>query len=309
MSWIDFLIPCLAAVAGGAVNSVAGGGTLLTFPALFSVLGSMPGAGVIANATSTVALVPGSAAAVWGYRHELANVAGWNRLLILPSFVGGLLGSLLVAELNPATFETLVPWLILAAALLFALQPLISRQLGIGRHSRPPSGHSVAMIMVFQFMISIYGGYFGAGIGILMLSGLAFMGLSDIHAMNALKTLLNCIINGVSVVVFVQAGIVNWPLAITMALAAMVGGYAGARIARRLNRDFVRGMVVAIGLALAAYYFYQQFSPRSLTANSHGITGSATSTVAVPREGIRPAATSCREAPGQPGLLPTPGRT
>ena len=171
--WFEYLFPCLAAVAGGAVNSVAGGGTLLTFPALFSVLGGTAGASVIANATSTVALVPGSAAAMWGYRRGVKAVAHWAWLLIWPSLLGGLIGSLLVAELPPRTFEMLVPWLILTAALLFALQPSISRWLGIGRLPRQVSPRRAAGVALLQFLIAIYGGYFGAGIGILMLSGLA----------------------------------------------------------------------------------------------------------------------------------------
>ncbi len=257
---IDFLFPCLAAVAGGAINSIAGGGTLLTFPALFAVLGSTPAASVIANATSTVALVPGSAAGMIGYWRELRSVRAWAWLLIGPSLIGGVIGSILVVQLPPETFARLVPWLILTAALLFALQPTISKWLGIGKAGRTISGRRAWGVALFQLLIAIYGGYFGAGIGILMLSGLALIGLSDIHAMNGLKTLLACAINGVSVAVFILAGVVNWPLAIAMAVASIVGGYAGARIAVRLDRNLVRTMVVTIGVGLSAYYFYKQYS-------------------------------------------------
>lgn len=261
----NYALLIATAAAAGAINAVAGGGTLLTFPALFAVLGASPHAqlaataGVIANATSTVALVPGSAASMWGYRHELAGVSRWAWLLLAPSFVGGLIGSMLVV-LWPDKFDALIPWLILTAALLFALQPAITRWTGIGRPHADPTPATQAGIVLLQFAIAIYGGYFGAGIGILMLSGLALMGLTDIHAMNALKTLLNCAINGVSVAIFVYYGVVDWPLAGIMAVAAIVGGYGGARVARRLNRNLVRRGVVAIGFLLAGWYFYQQLT-------------------------------------------------
>lgn len=256
---LEFVLPCLAAIAAGAINSIAGGGTLLTFPALFAVLGSTASAAVVANATSTVALVPGSAAGMAGYWHELKPVRRWAWLLLGPSLVGGWIGSLLVTQLDPEIFQRLVPWLILTAALLFALQPSISRWLGIGHaEGRPISGARAAGVAVAQFFIAIYGGYFGAGIGILMLSGLALMGLSDIHAMNGLKTLLAVAINGVSLAVFILADVVHWPLAIAMAVASIIGGYAGARLAMRLDRRLVRYLVVAIGFGLASYYFVQQ---------------------------------------------------
>ncbi|MGD9648811.1 MAG: sulfite exporter TauE/SafE family protein [Pirellulales bacterium] len=261
----NYLLLIATAAAAGVINSVAGGGTLLTFPALFAVLGASPHAqlaataGVIANATSTVALVPGAAASMWGYRRELAAVSRWAWLLLPPSFVGGLIGSLFVV-LWPDKFDALIPWLILTAALLFALQPAITRWTGVGRPHADPTARTKLAVVALQFVIAIYGGYFGAGIGILMLTGLALMGLDDIHAMNGLKTLLNFAINGVSVAVFIKAGLVHWPLAAMMAAAAIVGGYGGAHVARRLNRNLVRRGVVAIGFALAAWYFYQQLS-------------------------------------------------
>jgi uncharacterized membrane protein YfcA len=148
----------------------------------------------------------------------------------------------------------------LLAALLFCSQPLIARWTGIGRPHAQPSRATVAAIILFQFGVAIYGGYFGAGIGILMLSALAMMGLADIHVMNGLKSWLGSCINGVAVVVFIVGGRVDWPLAVAMAIAGAIGGYAGASIARRLNRDLVRRTVVVIGFSLAAYFFYQQWS-------------------------------------------------
>ncbi|HEV7224569.1 MAG TPA: sulfite exporter TauE/SafE family protein [Pirellulales bacterium] len=257
--YADYLSLCAAAAAGGAVNSIAGGGTLLTFPALFAALGASEdsaNAAVVANATSTVALFPGSLASMAGYRREMAEVPRWALLLIVPSLLGGYFGSRLVTTLPAETFEALVPWLILTAALLFWLQPKIGKWIGIGAEHAPATRRTVAAAIGFQLLVAIYGGYFGAGIGILMLGALAMMGLGDIHRMNALKTLLGSCINGVAVAVFIAGGKVNWPIAIVMAVAAMVGGYFGAHLARRLDRNLVRRMVVGIGFSLAAYYFW-----------------------------------------------------
>ena len=265
---------CLAAALAGAVNAIAGGGTLLTFPALFSALGSTAADAVIANATSTVALVPGSIAALAGYRREIREERRWSLLLLTPSLLGGVLGSILVVAMPPEWFKAAVPWLILAAAVLFAMQPRISRWTGLGQsHAGAPSRGLMIGAIAFQFLVAVYGGYFGAGIGILMLSSLAMIGFSDIHRMNAVKTLLAAVINGTSVLVFVvggyfdslatgvpvsEGGFIHWPYAVAMAVSASVGGYVGAHTARRVPRSVVRGAVVAIGFGLAGYYFYRQ---------------------------------------------------
>jgi uncharacterized membrane protein YfcA len=244
----------LASVAAGAVNSIAGGGTLLTFPALLVAVTP-----VVANGTSTVALVPGSLAAVWGLRKELNGVRRWVPLLVVPSLAGGVMGSLLVTRLDPHYFEALVPWLILTAALLFLVQPILARRIDTVGAAAPRRG-MVAAVIVLQFLVAVYGGYFGAGIGILMLSTLGLMGLGDIYAMNALKNLLAGCINGVSVAVFILEGVVHWPYVAVMAPAAIVGAYTGSRLALRLDRRVVRWIVIAIGFALAARYFYQRWN-------------------------------------------------
>ena len=252
---------CVVAAVAGAINSVAGGGTLLTFPALIAALGGSAEAVVLANATSTVALFPGSLAGMAGYRRELSAARSWIKLLLLPSLLGGLAGSLLLMRLPAESFKALVPWLLLTAAILFWLQPRIARRIGAGTGDNADRPRHVAVVTVFQLLVAIYGGYFGAGIGILMLTALGLMGLHDIHQMNGLKTLFASAINGVAVVVFISSGKVAWPFAIAMALAAIAGGYFGAHVARRLNRNFVRHVVVLIGLSLAGYYLYQQLTP------------------------------------------------
>jgi uncharacterized membrane protein YfcA len=251
---------CLSALVAGAINAVAGGGTLLTFPALLAALSPLGAAeaAVVANATSTVALVPGSASSVWGYRREFRPVRRWALILMGPSLVGGVVGALLVTRLPPEYFAALVPWLILTAALLFLAQPTLTRLTGLGKGQAapPPGAHAAAV--AFQLLVAVYGGYFGAGIGILMISALSLMGVGDIHRMNALKTFLGVCINGVSVAVFVIDGKVDWPKALLMAATAVAGGYLGARVARRLPHGLVRWLVIGIGFALAAYYFGQQ---------------------------------------------------
>jgi uncharacterized protein len=249
-----YLLLCLSAFVAGAINSVAGGGTLLTFPALMGVVTP-----VQANATSTLALMPGSLAGAWGYRRELKNVRRMVLWLLPPSLIGGYLGALLVTEFPERVFERLVPWLILAAAVLFLIQKPLARWLKAHPHAEP-HGAAVAGVVAFQFLVAVYGGYFGAGIGILMLASLGFMGLGDIHHMNAVKTLLAAVMNAVAVVQFVIRGMVVWRYALAMAAAGIAGGYLGARLARRTPPEYVRAFVIVVGFALAAYYFWKQLS-------------------------------------------------
>jgi uncharacterized membrane protein YfcA len=245
------------AFVAGLINSVAGGGTLLTFPALLTALAPLGAeAGPFANATSTVALLPASLAGAWGYRHEIKAVRSWVSLLLGPSLLGGLLGSLLVTRLEAHFFNSLIPWLILTATLLFLVQPALARGVQAKPHAAP-SRKTLVGIVVFQFLIAIYGGLFGAGIGILMLSALALMGIPSVHQMNAVKTFLAFCINGVSVLIFVVEKKVEWHYAPLMATAAVVGGYLGARVARRVQPQLVRWLIIAIGLGLASYYFYK----------------------------------------------------
>jgi uncharacterized membrane protein YfcA len=197
---------------------------------------------------------------------------------LAPSLIGGITGAVILIFAPAKMFALLVPWLILLATLLFLFQPTIARWTGIGRPHPAPSRKRVLATLVFQFFVALYGGYFGAGIGILMLSALAMMGLSDIHQMNALKTVLATVINGIAVVVFIANDLVviffgrgifdtaanqrtvDWQYALPMIVAGMIGGYASARVARSLNRNLVRRIVVAIGFCLAAYYFWENWT-------------------------------------------------
>ena len=272
MTTLDYVLLCTAAALAGGINAVAGGGTLLTFPSLMLILGRKhddAGAALFANGTSTVALFPASMAALWGLRREFATYAHWSAKLIPPSIVGGISGTLLATELPKEIFAKLVPWLILTAALLFTLQPYIAAWMGIGKKKETASeierdvqshhGGAIFGVILFQFVVGIYGGYFGAGIGILMLSALAMMGLSDIHAMNGLKSLLGSCINGSAVVVWILKDKVDWSLAVPMAVFGCLGAYAAAHYSRKLPKTAIRRFVIAMGFGLAAYYFYDQW--------------------------------------------------
>jgi uncharacterized protein len=251
-----------AAFLAGAMNSIAGGGTLLTFPALIAALTPQYGdqAAAFANATSTVALLPGSLAGTWAYRNEFAAARAFAIQMIPSSLIGGLIGALLLVAF-PGQFTYLVPWLILTAAVLFLIQQPLSKMLKQKSVEKSPTTSGrFAVVLGFQLLVATYGGYFGAGIGILMLTALGWMGLANIHQANAVKTLLASLINGVSVVVFVAGGLVDWPRAGFMALAAIFGGYAGARIGRRLPAAYVRWVVILIGFGLAGYYAWKQWA-------------------------------------------------
>ncbi|MBL9093484.1 MAG: sulfite exporter TauE/SafE family protein [Planctomycetaceae bacterium] len=258
MTNAELAVLCLTSALGGGINAVAGGGTLLTFPALIAALAKAhpdDTAKVIANGTSTVALFPASVTALWGLRREYQTLSHWAARLVPPSIVGGVAGTLLVTQLDEKIFANLVPWLILIAASLFALQPIIAKRLGIGKSHEEPHGKTVVGVMLFQFAVGVYGGYFGAGIGILMLSALAMMGMSDIHAMNGLKSLLGSCINGSAVAIWIWAGKVDWSLAAPMALSGCVGAFLAAHYSRKLPRALVRWFVICVGFTLATYYF------------------------------------------------------
>jgi len=254
---LTYFLLCSSAFLAGAINAVAGGGTLLTFPALMAALS---GNGVLANGTSTVAIMPGSLASSWGYRRELADKRAVLLKMLGPCIVGGVAGALLATELPPRYFNMMVPWLILTAALLFLLQRPIQRWLGHHHTQGPPTKRTVIMVVAFQLLVAIYGGYFGAGIGILMLTALAFMSVGNIHVMNALKTVLAVAINASAIAIFIIKDQVKWDYALAMAAAAVAGGYLGARIGRRAHPSVIRGIVIAIGFGLAAYYFWQQWA-------------------------------------------------
>lgn len=243
-----------SAFAAGAINSVAGGGTLVSFPTLIWLgLNS-----VTANATSTVAIWPGTVGSMWGYRRERAAAESRFRVLIVPSLIGGLLGALLLRWTSSATFDRLVPWLILFATILLSAQDPVQRLLKTAHTERHRTTGWLVGAIVFQFLVGVYGGYFGAGIGILMLAALGILGLKDIHQMNSLKVVFGGSINGIAAAYFIWAGMVQWPFVLIMAVGAIAGGYGGAGLARRLGRTVVRRIVILIGFGMAISLFIRR---------------------------------------------------
>lgn len=237
-----------AALVAGAMNSLAGGGTIVTFPTLVW-LGLPP---LIANATNTVAIWPGSIGSLWGFRRELGHVERAMFLLTIPSLGGGAAGAILLRLTPPGVFDRLVPFLILFATLLFALQPAIRKRAGAGHLGVGP-------LLATQFLVSIYGGYFGAGMGIMMLSALSLAGMTDVLKMNALASVLSLCINGIAAGLFIWSRMVYWPLIPAMAAAAIVGGYLAAKIARKVGKDVARRFVVAIGFGITAALFVRMW--------------------------------------------------
>ncbi len=259
MSPLRLLAVCAAAALGSMVNSIAGGGTLLTFPALVG-LGVPP---LIANATSTVALWPGAVSSMIGYRARLQGLRRWALVFAIPSLAGGAVGAWLLLQTPESRFEKIVPWLVFGATLLFALQGPLTRRFhpAAGRNGQedftPRHG---AAALATQFLVGIYGGYFGAGIGILMLAVLGFMGFSDIHRMNGLKNWGGLCMNFMAAAMFSVSGIVNWAVALAMAVGAIVGGYLTARLAQRIPQPFVRRAIIVIGFGSGLWLLWAPLS-------------------------------------------------
>ena len=242
------LLAFCAAFLAGAINSVAGGGTLVSFPALIWL--GLPS--TIANATSTVAIWPGSVGGMIGFRDNLRGMERGMYALIAPSLAGGIAGAMLLRLTPTSVFDRIVPLLILFATCLFMAQDAVQRLLKIGSGTGTPrSRRWLWGALAFQLVVGLYGGYFGAGLGIMMLAALSIIGLTDIHQMNGLKNLLALCINGVAALYFVAKGMVYWPDVVVMAIGAIAGGVGGAGIAKRLGRVTVRRVVVAVGLVMA----------------------------------------------------------
>ena len=254
-----------SALAAGVINAVAGGGTLLTFPALlFSGVGS-----VVANATSSFALTMGTAGSLFGFRNHWASTRMWLVRFVPVSIAGSLFGSWLVKRQGEAVFDLVVPWLILFATVLFLIQGPLKRwrEARITRVPHPEGsaadvtsnsgGIPVAACLALQAAVAIYGGYFGAGIGILMLAVMSFMGMADIHRMNALKNLLAAVINGTAAVYFAFTGLVDWPRMFIMLLGALIGYWVGAHYSQKIPEAAVRRIVITVGLTISAAMFWQ----------------------------------------------------
>jgi uncharacterized membrane protein YfcA len=256
MSAFEVIGLTLVAAIAGVINAVAGGGTVLTFPVLL-FYGTPP---VIANATSTLALFVGTAGSIFGFRGQMAAVRPWLVRFVPVSLVGGLLGSILLTRTSNEAFARLVPFLILFATVLFFMQGAFRRLALFEAKEAAQHGRHLGIAIAFQFGVAVYGGYFGAGIGILMLASLGFIGLTDIHEMNALKNLLSSLINAVATFWFIKSGLIDWPKAGVMTCGALAGYFIGAHYSQRIPREWVRGLITGIGLAISIYTFWKQFA-------------------------------------------------
>jgi hypothetical protein len=240
---VELLLIVTAGFVGGAMNALAGGGSFVTLPAL--VFAGLPP--VMANATGTAALLPGYIMSAWRFRRDIHAPAGlsWSRLLGI-SLLGGSLGAALLTVGDPQWFARLAPWLILLATMLFALAPSL---LASVREVRRP------LALSSVFVVCLYGGYFNGGLGIILLAALGLLGQRNLHSMNGVKNVLSAVLTAIAVLVYAAGDMVAWASFLPMALAAIVGGYAGAALAYRIPASWLRGGIVVVGLVMAAVFF------------------------------------------------------
>lgn len=245
-----------AALVAGVANSIAGGGSFITFPSLLFT-GMLP---VNANATNTVAVWPGILVSTFSYRKALSRVLLKSVApLIIVTLLGSVAGAWLLLHTPQLTFMKMVPWLLLAGTILFAFGARITRWVNRRHPGHGPSGAIVAGVTFVQLVVGVYIGYYGAGVGFIILPLLSLMGIEDIHSMNGLRTLLATAGNAVAVVLFILARAVRWPQALVMMVGAILGGYAGAHYAQKLNQKTMRYVVIAIGSGMTAYFFWKVY--------------------------------------------------
>jgi uncharacterized membrane protein YfcA len=256
MTLLQMVALFIAAIIGGTLNSVAGGGSLIGFPAL--IFTGVPS--IKANATNTMALWPGAVASAVAYRKELGAIKrGLLFLFVGTSLIGGVFGAILLLSTPQSIFNHLIPYLLLAATLLFAFSgPVTTRLRGLSIEKEHLTWPVLIGVSVIQLVIATYGGYFGGGMGLLILATLSILGMKNIHTMNGLKTLLASCINGVAVITFIVAGAIEWPQAILMLVGAIIGGYGGAYYARKIDQKWIRIFVIAVGLCMTVYFFVRQ---------------------------------------------------
>ncbi len=235
-----------AALLAGAINSVAGGGTLIAFPILVA-LGLPP---IVANATNTVGIWPGTIGSVLGFRQELRRVPRQIFWLLIPAVVGAVIGALLLRFTSPGVFNRIIPGLILFATVLFMIQGPVQRKLRSVEAAHAATRTWFVLALIAELLVAIYGGYFGAGMSIIMLSILGIIGMHDILEMSATTSFFGFVVNGLAGIIFAAAGLVSWPYALAMALGALAGGYWAAGFARKLGKVLVRRLVIIVGLVI-----------------------------------------------------------
>lgn len=259
MQMTDALLVGAGAFVAGGMNAMAGGGTFFSFPAMLAA-GVPP---IMANASNTVALWPASISSAWAYRREAMRHGRWAVLLAVISMAGGLLGGLLLLAISNATFSRLIPWLLLVATTLFAFSSQVSKLIrwAKGHMKLPPSDKPGSIGgAIFQTAVAIYGGFFGAGMGILTLAALSIQGFEDMQEINALKNLTSAMNYTVAALTFIIAGAISWPHTLVALVTAAIGGYAGAALARRLPAQWLKRLVIAVGAVMSVVYFYKTYN-------------------------------------------------
>jgi uncharacterized protein len=250
-AWLVF-----ASFIAGVLNAMAGGGSFLSFPALLGV-GVLP---IQANATNTVALWPGQFTSIAAYWQDLKA----NLRLVLPvcsaALLGGVVGAIILLHTGQMTFLHMVPWLLLVASGLFAVSGPVSAWLRRKRVSAEGTKPNLVPLWIAIAVVCVYIGFFGAGAGFLVMTALAVFGIQNFNQINALKVIATTCANGIAVVTFIVEKQIVWKYCLLMMIAAAVGGYLGAHYARRMNPRFMRGLVVVIGLGMAAYFFWKQYA-------------------------------------------------
>jgi uncharacterized membrane protein YfcA len=254
LTWGFLLLLFATGLLAGVANAIAGGGTFFTFPA-FIAAGVPP---VAASASNAFAVWPGHAFAVVGYRRELSGRSASVRGSVVVALLGGVTGAALLATVGNKAFAQLIPFLILFATVLFALGPALNRWLR-ARAIHADYGTPKPLTRALEFAFAVYGGFFGAGLGIMMMAGLQLLGVMDVQLNNALKNLLAAIVNTVAVIVLAFSGLISWPHTLVAFAGAVVGGLAGGRLARTIPAAWLRRVVIAVGLGLSVYYFDAYF--------------------------------------------------
>jgi len=252
LPYFDALLLFGAGLLAAAANAIAGGGTFLTFPAFLAT--GVPA--VIANASNAVAIWPGRLLVIAAYRRELARQTKRALRTGLICVAGGIVGALVLLQSGDKAFLRTVPWLLLIATLLLLFDRAIQRRFGVGKPGSEPSWAWRAALTAALFLCAAYGGFFGGGLGVILMPLLSLSGVRDIQELNALKNLLVALIAGVAVVIFIASGAVSWPGTLVMMAGALIGGYGGGAAARHIPAPALRTVIIVCGFALSMYYFW-----------------------------------------------------
>ncbi len=250
-----FFILFIPGVLGGMINAIAGGGGIVMYPALLAS-GLSP---IMANATTSLVFLPGSATSALGYKKELQKIPRHYYWLLVPCFFGSVIGSYVLVHTNPTTFERLAPWLVLSAVILLALQSRIHRWLTKQSKKRKIHWHTLPLLCLAAFPLAIYAGFFGVGFGLMMLALLGFTALKSVYQMNGLKNVCGIVIASVSVLYLSKTGFIHWHSGLIMAAGTAVGGYAGSLLSKKVTAHVVHDLTVVIGLVISVILIAKQY--------------------------------------------------